>query len=491
MKRTGILIIAIGLAMSAQAQTEADALRFSQTANYGTARSAAMGGAFGALGGDISSMSSNPAGIGVFRKHEFNFTPLINFTKTSAGDRSVTDNSFQIGTLGGVISFYNPNFDWRGFNFGISYTNLNNFNRKNDQAVYNSGNSLTDVWAAQSTGYISDKLNPYTTKLAYDTYLINPIAADTFVPVLTDGELVNQYKMIKEDGYQGEIDFSFGTNYKDKLYLGMTIGMQTLYYKMNSTYTELASLDSELDFYNFNEYSKISGTGVNFKFGAIYRPIPELRIGAAIHTPTWYSMTQSIENSIYSQFNTPDNTETGREYDYYDVNSSDGPDGYYYGPYKFDYDLKTPWRAIFSVATVLKQKAILSVDYEYIDYASAKFSEASDGVSYQDVNSGIKYLYQGGHNLRAGAEYRVNSTFSLRGGYSYQGSPYKDNSSYNIQSVSGGIGLNFGPAYCDAAYSYRFSKDNTRFYDYDGIQAESIHNKYVNNEVRITLGVKF
>lgn len=498
------IILGLLLATSAAfAQFEEDALRFSRLSVYGTARSAAMGGAFGALGGDLSTLSTNPAGIGVFRKSEFSFTPYMNFGNTKSGNRSVDDASFQIGNLGGVISFYNPNFDWRGFNFGINYTNMNNFNRKLDQEVVNSTSSLLDVYAASSSypSFIpSEDLLPYSESLAYQSYLMNQVKTGDgsliYQSVLTEGELVNQYKMIKEDGYQGEYALSFGTNYKDKLYLGMTIGLQSVYYKMSSTYTEYAALNSpsELDFYDYYEYQKINGVGTNLKFGIIYRPIPEVRIGASIHTPTWYNMNYTYDSHIYSQFTTSSDPITGRDQASYEA----------YPDYvlKRDYDMKTPWRAILSVATVLQQKAILSMDYEYVDYRSARFSDASDNLNYGQTNQNIKDLYRGGHNLRVGAEYRFNTTFSLRGGYNYQASPYKD-SGFNfvnsisggdkLQAFSGGFGLNFGQFYCDAAYLYKYGKDKTIFYYYpdEGIIADPVKNKYVSNEARLTLGLRF
>lgn len=487
----------------ASAQFEDDILRFSRISPYGTARSAAMAGAFGALGGDLSTLSTNPAGIGVFRKSEVSFTPLLNFNSIESGNRSASKNSFQIGTLGGVFSMYNPNFDWRGFNVGFNYTNMNNFNRKLSQEVVESPSSLMDIYALSSNGYAPEDLDPFFTGLAYQAYLTNMVDTINYLyePVLHPGELVNQYKNIKEDGYQGEFDISFGTNYKDKLYLGMTIGIQSIYYKMKSVYTEYAALDapSHLDFYDLGEYSKLNGVGVNMKFGVIYRPIPELRLGAAIHTPTWFNMNYTFETSVYSQFTTPDDPATGRKYEYYD----------YLSPYilKRDFNMKTPWRAILSVATVLNQKAIISVDYEYIDYASAKYSGANDNWSYSSTNDNIKQLYHGGHNVRIGAEYRLNSEFSFRGGYSYQNTPYKHKGYDFVNSIPGGnktqvisagFGLNFGQVYCDAAYLYKFSKATTIFYSYldpedpnYDIIADPIDNTFKNHEARITVGYRF
>ena len=137
--------------------------------------------------------------------------------------------------------------------------------------------------------------------MAYDAYLINPYYNEQdstlagYYSIFGEGEPVAQVKDISESGYQGEYTLSVGTNFKDKLYLGMSIGIQTLNYKKSSVYTEAPPEQSlsEVDFYTFEEYYKMDGVGTNLKFGIIYRPIPQVRIGASIHTPTWYSFDYS------------------------------------------------------------------------------------------------------------------------------------------------------------------------------------------------------
>lgn len=496
MKRLYILTALILTGMTVTAQSANEVLLFSRQAPFGTARSAAMGGAFGALGGDLSSLNTNPAGIGVFRKSEVSFTPSLTFSNTESGSRDANKNSFQAGNAGFVVSLYSPSFDWKSFNFGVTYTNMNNFNRKTNQFVGNSANSMTDAFAAMSQGISPDQLDVFSTALAYESFLTYANDLNQYSSVLvTDGTLerVNQYKTINEDGYQGEYAFSFGTNYKDKLYLGMTVGLQSAYYKLHSRYTEIAeeNAPSLLDFYDFDEYRKISGVGVNLKFGAIYRPIPELRIGAAIHTPTWYNMDYTAENLMYSQFTTETDPSIGREYQSYDYTS---------GSYSYSYNMKTPWRAILSVATVLKQKAIISLDYEYTDNTSAKLNTDDAYSSYDGVNSDIKSLFRTSHSLRAGAEYRFNSIFSLRAGYAYWNSPYKyAKEADKINTITAGFGLNFGQFYCDAAYIHKTSKNETVFYavdyatetSYESIVSAPVKNKYISNEARITLGVRF
>lgn len=341
MKKVIILSVLLGFTFASQAQTFEDAVQFSRIQNWGTARSAGMAGAFGALGGDLSTLSANPAGIGVFRKSEISITPSLNFANTKATDYSPKDNSFQLGDLGAVFAFYSPNFDWKGINFGINYTNLNNFNRKTDQVIWNSSTSLLDVLAASSGDYPSDGLNSFSSYLAYQCYLINRNEDEEdpnfgyYHSIFHNGEIVAQTKRMKEDGNQGEYAFSFGTNYKDKLYLGLTIGIQSIWYKMHSGYTEAPSENSPsgLDYYTYYEYKKMNGVGTNLKFGVIYRPIPEIRLGAAIHTPTWYNMNYSMATSIYSSFYTsqdPSNGREGYEFDFY------SPD------YSIDFNMRTP-----------------------------------------------------------------------------------------------------------------------------------------------------
>ena len=269
MKKICITLIISLFALMAQAQNFEDIVRFSGTPNNGTARVSAMGGAFTALGGDISAITINPASVGVFRKSEVSFTPFVNIAKTKASGESPTKSSFQLGDLGLVISLYSPSFDWKGVNFSFNYTNLNNFNRKTRQIVGTSYTSFTDVLARQSGTLSSDELDGMLTGLAYDAYLINPYYNEQdstlagYYSIFGEGEPVAQVKDISESGYQGEYTLSVGTNFKDKLYLGMSIGIQTLNYKKSSVYTEAPPEQSlsEVDFYTFEEYYKMDGVG--------------------------------------------------------------------------------------------------------------------------------------------------------------------------------------------------------------------------------------
>lgn len=491
MKRIAITAIACCLTITMQAQNFEDIVRFGRQPNPGTARSAAMGGAFTALGGDISAITNNPAGIGVFRKSELSFTPLLNFAKTEASGEKMNKTAFQMGGLGGVLSLYSSAFDWKGFNIGFYYTNLNNFNRDTRQIVPVSNNSFTDMLAMSAGNANSDNLDGFTTGLAYDAYLLDRDPETGYYrSILGTDEDVAQVKDINERGYQGEYTLAFGTNFQDKLYIGASIGIQNIYYKMTSQFQEAPDVNSPsgLDYYNFLEYKKMNGVGTNIKFGVIYRPIPELRIGAAIHSPTWYNMNYSMNTAMDSYFITSP-TDKG-EYRFWTPS------------YKMDidFDMRTPWRASVGLAAILGQKAIISADYEFVKYSDAYFQNASDGYNYRSENDDIKLYLRPTHNFRTGAEFRANNIVSLRAGYSFWDSPYYEtDKSYNrVQSWSTGIGLNFGVFYCDAAFVHRQTKNETIFYSYYDAEdtaldvvSQPTRNNFKTNEARITFGIRF
>lgn len=489
MKKIINLLIVCFFYTAIQAQNFEDIVRFSKTTSTGTARSAAMGGAFNALGGDISSITNNPAALGVFRKSEVSFTPLIHVNKTKSEQKNIQKNSFQMGDLGTVITFYSPAFNWKGINIGFNYTNLNNFNKKTKQIIETSPTSFLDIMAYQAS--MSNELDGSSLSgMAYDCFLINPSADSSYyTSVLFANEAVAQVKEIEESGYQGEYTISLGTNYKDQLYIGMSIGIQSLYYKMKSIYQEAPGLESPsgLDYYTFEEFIKMNGVGTNLKFGFIYRPIPEFRIGASIHTPTWYSMNYSTYSGFYSSFWQTDPTLGREDFEYAAYNPT----------FDFNFDMRTPWRAIVGLGTVLGSKAIISADYEFIKYTNAQFQNASDGYDYRETNNNIQTYLRPTHNFRAGAEYRFNSIASLRTGYSFLDSPYyeTEKSHNRQQSFSGGFGLNFGSLYCDAAYVHKYSKNTTVFYSTGDpqvdITATPIKNKYRDNEIRFTIGLRF
>lgn len=496
MKRLYILLSLFLISGIAFSQTADDALRYSQQNFNSTARSSSMGGAFGSLGGDFSSISINPAGIAVYQSSQFTFTPTLEYKETtSSGETSnYNDNedkfSFGIANIG-LVTTYKPRFNtekgWQNFNFAIGYNKLNNYRKSSISRIQNANTSLLDVFVNNSNGSTDSELNSFREYLAFDTYLINPDENDpTLYSAITD-ERLNQMQTLEEKGYAGEFVIAFGANYNHKLYIGASIGIQNINYKSTKKYTESTQTGSTSEFeeYTFKEYFKSSGYGANLKLGLIYRPTNTLRLGASLHTPTFFSMDEEFKNSIVSHFNTVDD-------DGYSNYTTDSPFA------EYSYNFRTPMRAVFSGAVILQKKLIVSADYELIDYSKAKFYDGEDGDDFNgdfdnpDTNDIIKSEYQNTSNLRAGLEFRITPALSLRTGFSRFGNPFKSseiNEAYNV--YSGGWGIKHGNFFFDMAYSYADKEKDYYYYSTPDFASDKINEKNTNHQVRMTFGFKF
>ena len=169
------LFITTGLLLSTLllfSQNQEDALRFSKTSMTGTARYMAAGGAFGAIGADFSAIGVNPAGIGMFRKSEFVLTPLINFRKTEVSyfDEIHSDDKYNLG-LGNIGFIYSSGGSNR-IQFGFGYNRINNFNNRAYIKGYNDNSSLLSNYVHLADNKLPEYLDPFSTQLAYDSWLI-------------------------------------------------------------------------------------------------------------------------------------------------------------------------------------------------------------------------------------------------------------------------------------------------------------------------------
>lgn len=464
------------------AQTADEALRYSQQNHTGTARSTAMGGAFGALGGDYSSIGINPAGLAVYQSSEFTFTPTIGMRKNTSGKLSDDRYTFGLSNIGYVTTFkprINSKDGWQNINFGIGYNKINNFKKASISEIENSPNSMLDEFAINANGRSPMNLDAFYEGLAFDTYLIDTIPGGNGrkydIPIYTE-DLMYQKKNIEQKGRMGEFNLSLGANYSHKLYIGASLGFQSIYHKSTDRYEEMTYEGSTSSLYNyfFNQYTETSGVGVNLKLGLIYKPHQNIRLGAAVHTPTFFSMEDTYRNEMISYFD-PElfQDEEGNSSFY-----AESPTGSY------KYNLRTPMKFTLSGALILSQKAIISLDYDFTDYSSAKFSDNTNSLDY--TNTEIKDFYKNTNNLRAGLEYRVSSVLSLRGGFSHFGNPYKHiNEPYNIYST--GFGIRQGNFFFDAAYSYSHKEESFTYYS----SSDIVDIKDENHQVRLTFGFKF
>ena len=125
-----VLIFGIQFVVS---QNIYDALRYSNNDVEGSARFSAMSGAFGALGGELSAISVNPAGSAIFTKgmasitfgnHQTkNNTELTNNILNNEMDSNLDSKSnFNLVQLGGVLVFNNiEKSNWKKMTLSLNY----------------------------------------------------------------------------------------------------------------------------------------------------------------------------------------------------------------------------------------------------------------------------------------------------------------------------------------------------------------------------------
>jgi hypothetical protein len=481
MKRIFLLSLILTATVYIQAQTEADALRYSMTTFGGTARFMGTGGAFGALGADFSCLSVNPGGIGLYKKSEFSFTPAFHLTninseynQTSGEDYKLNFNISNIGFVGTFLTKAGRSTDntkgWKSIQFGFGLNRIANFNSRMAIMGINTRNSLLTEYADAANA--SHSLYPFDTELAYNADLLyyDTTSNQYMYDAMNGG--IEQKKMVVTSGSMNEMVFSLGGNFNDRLYIGATIGLPFIRYKETSTYRETDVADTINYFRSFSLKNNLNtdGTGINLKLGFVLRITDWVRIGGAFHTPTYfYKMTDKWDASIVSNFD----NETQF--------NSESPSG------NFEYSMTTPMRAIGSIAFVIGKYGLISGDYEYVDYKQARIQ--SNTADFMDVNQNIKNNFNYASNIRVGAEIKLDPV-SFRGGYALYGNPFKSGIHEIIQqSMTFGLGYRQSHFSFDIAYVRTTYSDD--YYLYSKALVNPVHNDINKNNILLTFGLKF
>ncbi len=482
MKKIGLIIAIFLFAINANmAQNELEGLRYSQYSIGGTARFISMGGAFGALGGDLGALAINPASAGLFVNNEFSFTPELVFDKTKGkmligNETSVNQyNAFSVSNIGYVSSLQAGKTEGLcGISFGITYNKVADFNQEYEISGLNKESSMAYSFIEYANGYIPDDLWSYVERLAYDTYVIDTdIYNDQYITGLDSTISQTQKKTLATTGGMNEIDLNMSANFSNKLYLGASLGITTLTYNSTSKYSEVNNLlDTnfyDVKYFGLEENLIASGLGINLKIGAIFRPVNWIRLGLAYHTRSFVAINEEYSTSMESEVHYIDangNVEAPG-YKYYTASPTD-EDGYYLGALISDYYITTPRKLILSLAFVIKQMALLSLDFETTDYSEI-YMNALD-FNLDNANLAIETNYKRANNLRLGLEIK-KSIFSLRGGVIYYDSPYLNDEFFinprNL-TLSGGIGVNKGAFYIDFALVQQKNERTDYFYSVPG-----------------------
>lgn len=450
---TGLALLC--LAGNVTAQNQEDALRYSRLDFGGTARIQGIGGVQTALGGDASNLAGNPAGLGLFRRSELSFTPGLNFNSTSSNLDGYTsvDQRSNVNLSGFGLVFSKRKSDevqgnWRGGSFGIGFTRQSSFqNRFNYSAPVNG--DLTMVRSlAESTlanGFTESELdNEFNNGietlegLAYATYLTGfddyPEGRNLYYEEQGN---VTQSESILTKGAQNQWDFSYGASYRDKIYLGASLGVSSLRFNQERVYQEIdADPTTEFTELTLRDEFTTTGTGINLKAGIIVRPIDAVRIGASIQTPTLYAMRDIYNTSLSSSF------EYGSTRDTYEEEILPGD---------YKYNLITPLRANGGVAFILGKYGFISGDVEYVNYGQARLNDEINNNEFRNENDLINTSYNSALNFKLGAEGRFD-IFRVRAGYALYSDPYQ-NSIYNRQKtfLTAGVGIKQANYFLDLA----------------------------------------
>jgi hypothetical protein len=463
-------VMALLCALVSQAQGDADLFRYSKTDIQGGARFEAMGGSFGALGADLSSSQINPAGFGRFSSTQatsaLGYTNVNNSLLFNGQTTKTTQNLFKLNTLG-FVYVMDESAKQEGYlysQFGFGYNKLQNYTNsiKYEGEQFE---SLLDGFSANAFGVNEGDLfylQPFSSFLAYWTHAIDPengTFPQSYVANLHNNG--NQYHIRQVDtkGGMNEYYFSFSTNYMNKLYFGANLGIRTIRYdEAINHYEEVTdTTGNDMRSFNYNYHLNTKGSGFNLKFGAIYLPQDNFRLGLAFHTATYYNLTDKTDADMVTVF----------------ANETIGvPDTLKpYGDY--NYRLRTPPKVVGSVAYIFGTRGCVNLDVEYINYKWANLRSTKDIENYQtydftNENATAKQLLKSAINVRLGGELVLNSVLFIRGGVRVSGNAY--HAVFGVEngidkSYSGGFGYKSGRLTLDLSYRYSsYSRNYNAFY---------------------------
>lgn len=474
------------------AQNIDDVLRYSTENIQGTARFQGMGGAFGALGGDLSALSANPAGSAVFNNSLFTFTGTYFDRSAEAVYQGVrtneNSNSLEINQVGGALVFKtkDPDSKWKKISAAFNYDMVQNF----DDRIYARGQSTggidryfldfadgiptesirtldnetlndayLDIGAAEGLGYSAQQAF-----LGFQSGIIDPNPNDdtetTYISNATPGSVSQDFRQ-RVSGENSKFTVNGATQYGENLYFGASMNFHNvLFDRLNRYQEESTETNAGGTRLTLEDLLQTEGSGFSFGLGAIGKLNDFIRLGASYQSPTWYRLTDNLSQRIGSNYQNR-NTEI------------DGSP--FLGTTIFDYQIKTPGKLTGSIAAIFGKNGLLSLDYSYQDFSNAELRPTSDSF-FASENSFISQALGGVSSIRAGGEYRIQR-FSLRGGYSYRQSPYGNgNLIGDSYTVSGGLGYDFGGSRLDFAVN-RTDQDIARYLFGKGVNLPAVVNQ--------------
>ena len=492
-------IIGLGiLSVHAISQNDIDAMRYSQTSFGGTSRSKAMAGSFGALGADGSCMSNNPAGIGLYKKGDINLSLGVKFFSVDATHNGTSNKNFKASVpfdgltlVGAWDSKVQPD---NHHALGLSCNQIANYNSNTTIEGNSNYKSIANDFLASANGKPLKSLDNSYSGMAYDNYLIDryDTVNNKYTSLINTKYNLTQAKTIEARGRINEWCFTYAYGYKDKLYIGATLGLPTISYNYSSVYSETDVKDSMRASTNssptysypkqgvggfksmsYQEIYKTSGTGYNLKIGVIYRASDFIRLGASFHSPTVYNLTDGYLYKMTANY------DEGGSFTSQYPPSNGG---------RFNYQIITPMKFTGSIALLYKKMGAVNIDYDIINYSQASLQ--SSPQEFTGVNNTIKNKYSQTANLRVGAEANLKPMF-VRLGYAMYGSPFGETFSGDFvrSFYTGGIGFRREKMYLDLSFTKSMSNENYYMYNPNYVDKSTLKNN--GTTIAVTVGSKF
>ncbi len=494
------------VATSMRAQNISDALRFSQVAPLGTARTVGVGNAFGAMGGDFSIVGINPAGLAEFKKSEFSISPLIQNSEVGAyfvddpGNKLTrTDNHFGLSNIGmvavknnrkkiivsGKDTLYRNDKrpSWKTRNFAIGLMRISSMGATMTLTGDTKG-SIANRFLQISDGVALDDLDAFEAGPAYDAGVIYLDEAGNYTSDYRSDDVVTKKQSIEQSGSIDELSFTWAGNYDDKFNFGLGLGVPFVTYNETKQYNEKLVDGSFSNGLVFREVLSTSGVGVNMKLGLQYHPSKMVRVGLALHSPTYYAITDDFNTIMSYKYISLEDSYSGH---------AQSPDG------SFKYKFSTPWKAIGSVGSIFilgDLKGFVNADIEYLDYANNKFNfkafsnDPLESIYAQEINEQIDSELGAATTIRIGGEiaYKV---LRFRAGYEFGQSPFRQEK-INPKMWSVGLGLRQDRFFIDVAYRQIKTAEGYTPYTVTPAQLEPFAkvNRNTGNVV-VTAGFKF
>ena len=504
------LVAAILFTGTAIAQEPADALRYSMMGYGGSARTRAIGGAVVSLGGDITAAAVNPAGLAFFKTSEFVFTPTLGLNNTKinylGNDSRDKKTAFDISNFGFILPKEGSvNGNWRNFTVGLGMNRRANFNNQTSLLGINNESSYSEKYLEElinkNVTNPNDAANnfPYGASLALNTYLIDTISGPNgtiagYRSLATPQSGVIQQQNIVTRGGINDYFIAASGNFMDRLFVGGGITFSQLKFDRTSTYreTDATKKANNFNYFETQETLLTEGIGVGINLGIIVRPIDQIRIGAAFHSPVFYNLedlyTTKITTDVEGYQGQTVLSQSSRDF-------NNGEAG------EFQYDYTNPMRFMFGISYIFQevedvkqQRGFISADVEFLNYGKSKFNTGSltNGVNYlEEVNAAIKDQYGSAMNFRIGGELKFN-TIMARLGYNYMGNAFQSTTLKGTQSnISGGLGYRNKGYFLDLTYVHRMIKDASFPYRLDNGFFAPGFVKGTNGNVVVTVGMKF